>query len=208
VSRRERPALYAWIEQDLTATAYGDARIRMVFATSEDRWTLERWSTEATRSRADVPPTWLAGTSEIERAQWTVGACDAVARARAVDVRLDVGRGAVWSPGYLGPVEVEPSALRSPVFRAWCDCMASALHPHDLLAALRACKLVRLHERWTFRGNDGADPVGYDGLADEDRRPSVAWSYGPDVLRARAVLAEHEAERLRGRAAEIEAAAP
>ena len=76
-----------------------------------------------------------------------------------------------------------------------------------VVRALRASKRIVHRERWFYLVDHG-DEVDIGQVDPELRGLAAAWARGPEVLRARADLAQQEAERLRGRAAEIEAAAP
>jgi hypothetical protein len=180
------------------------AEVRVRWSDCEHAYASTSWGLTAWRFALGRRPEYL---SPELAAGWAADKADAV-RADADAWRWDVGRDP-FGPPSLGAAEVELGALASPAWAAWAaivrDLPSRDLGP--LVRALRLSRRITHRERWSYVVG-AADPVDLCGLPDDLRGTAAAWARGPEVLRARAALADREAERLREAAAAAEEAPP
>lgn len=181
------------------------AEVRVRWSESEHAYGAISWG--LTAWRFGLAPVRLDYLGPDLAAGWTADKADAV-RADPDAWRWDVGREPFGTPT-LGAVEVELPALSSPAWAVWSSAVRE-LGPHDLgtlVRALRTSRRVKHREVWRYViGTD--EPIELPAVPDELRGAAAAWTRGPDVLRARAVLAERDAARLRDAAARAEEAPP
>ncbi len=189
----------------MTATVYAPSA-RLDAADVRIRWGLDGsrlWATTAWRFPCWPLPSWL---DDANAPGWIVDKADAL-RADPDAWRWDIGAAPFGAPS-LGAVEVELDALRSPVWAAWCAAVAPLGHrAHDLgavLAALRASRRVTFRERWEYQIDPAGDAVPFADVPRGLVGRAAAWASGPDVLRARAAIADRDAARLREAAARAE----
>jgi hypothetical protein len=182
------------------------AEIRVRWSDCEHAYASTSWGLTAWRFALGRRPEYL---SVDLAAGWTVDRADAVrAGADADSWRWDVGR-EPFGPPALGAVEVELGSLASPAWAVWAAVVRD-LPSRDLgllVRALRLCRRITHRERWSYVvGSD--DPVDLCDVPVDLRGTAAAWASGPEVLRARAALADREAARLREAAACAEEAPP
>jgi hypothetical protein len=178
------------------------AEVRVRWSDCEHAYASTSWGLTAWRFALGRRPEYLSADLA---AGWVADKADAV-RADADAWRWDVGR-EPFGPPSLGAAEVELGALASPAWAVWAaivrDLPSRDLGP--LVRALRLSRRVVHRERWSYVVGC-ADPVDLGDVPADLCGTAAAWARGPDVLRARAALADRDAARLREAAARAEGA--